>query len=48
MVFFGGLMLIPGWSLYFFPLMAFGTWLRGMWHRRSAPSVIVGANTLAA
>jgi hypothetical protein len=35
MIFFGGLLLIPAWPLYFFPLMALGTWLGGRWRRRS-------------
>ena len=29
MIWFGGLMLIPVWQVYFFPLMALGTWLHG-------------------
>jgi hypothetical protein len=35
MIFFGFLVLLPGWPLYFFPLMALGTWLRGRLGRRS-------------
>ena len=38
MIWFGGLMLIPVWQVYFFPLMALGTWLRGRLTRRPAPA----------
>lgn len=39
MIFFGGLLLIPAWQLYFFPLLALGTWLRGRLTRQPAPLV---------
>ena len=35
MIFFGGLLLIPAWPLYFVPLMALGTWLRSRLAPRS-------------
>ena len=38
MIFFGGLLLVPAWPLYFFPLMALGTWLRSRLAPRSDPA----------
>ena len=38
MIFFGGLLLIPVWQVYFFPLLALGTWLRGRLTGRAAPA----------
>ena len=37
MIFFGGLLLIPGWAIYFFPLIAAGAYIRSRRAKRLTP-----------
>ena len=37
LIFFGGLLLIPGWPLYFFPLIAAGAYIRSRQAKRLTP-----------
>ena len=41
LIFFGGLVLIPGWPLYFFPLIAAGSYIRSRRAKRLTPELSV-------
>jgi len=41
LIFFGGLVLIPGWPLYFFPLIAAGAYIRSKRAKRLTPEASV-------